>query len=143
MPLSRSALSARERDIRSRLHSLLNQVEDFLHGSVIDMTRRCGNPNCKCAGNDEHKHRSLCLGQTRQGKSSTIYIPRHLEGKVREGVSNFQRAQDLLEELNVEARIRLAAAKVKNSTKTTKAASAKKISAKKKSAKKKTPPNPS
>ncbi len=136
---SHSAFSSREREIRSRLHLLLNQTEDFLHGSPIDMARRCGNPNCRCASNDEFKHRSLCLGQTRKGISSTVYIPRHLEAKVRKGVANFQQAQDLLEELNVEARIRLDKAKAK---KISKKSSAKKTSATK-TAKKKTPRRPS
>ena len=130
---SRSAQSARERDIRSRLHLLLNQADDFLHGSPIEMSRRCGNPNCKCASNDEHKHRSLCLGQTKDGKSSTIYIPRHLESRVRDGIANFQKARELLEELNIEAWLRL------DKEKATKRTTAKKLSAKKKTAKKKPP----
>lgn len=136
---SRSAFSSREREIRSRLHLLLNQAEDFLHGSPVEMARRCGNPNCRCASNDELKHRSLCLGQTRKGKSSTVYIPRRLEAKVRKGVAHFQQAQDLLEELNVEARIRLDKAKAKKVSKKT---SAQKVSASK-AAKKKTPRRPS
>jgi len=136
---SRSAFSSREREIRSKLHLLLNQTEDFLHGSPVEMARRCGNPNCKCASNDEFKHRSLCLGQTRKGISSTIYIPRHLEEKVRKGVADFQQARDLLEELNVEARIRLDKAKTK---KVFKKSSAKKTAARK-TVKKKTPRRPS
>ena len=134
---SRSAQSAKERDVRSRLHLLLNQADDFLHGSPIEMSRRCGNPNCKCASNDEHKHRSLCLGQTKDGKSSTIYIPRHLESRVRDGIANFQKARELLEELNIEARLRL------DKEKATKRTTAKKLFAKKKTAKKKLPRKPS
>jgi hypothetical protein len=136
---SRSAFSSREREIRSKLHLLLNQTENFLHGSLIDMARRCGNPNCRCASNDEFKHRSLCLGQTRKGVSSTVYIPRRLEAKVRKGASNFQQAQDLLEELNVEARIRLDKAKAK---KVSKKSSTRKASLRK-TVKKKTPRRPS
>jgi hypothetical protein len=136
---SRSAFSSRERALRSRLHLLLNQAEDFLHGSPVDMARRCGNPNCRCASNDELKHRSLCLGQTRKGISSTVYIPRHLEAKVRSGVANFQQAQDLLEELNVEARVRLDKAKTKKASKK----STTKKTSPRKTAKKKTPRGPS
>jgi len=112
---SPSTFSAREREARSCLHLLLNQTEDFIHGSPIEMSRRCGNPNCRCATNDKYKHTSLCLGQTRKGIS--FYIPRDLESKVRRAVSNFQQAQDLLEELNVEARIRLNKAKAKRLSK--------------------------
>lgn len=105
---SRSSLSARERDARSRLHSLLERADDFLHGSPIDMARRCGNPKCKCATSDEHKHRCFCLGRTRKGKSSTLYIPRHLEARVREGIDSYRHAADLLAVLDEEARARLA-----------------------------------
>jgi len=112
-----SSYSAREREVRSRLHLLLNQAEDFIHGSPVEMSRRCGNPNCRCASNDKYKHTSLCLGQTRKGVSSTIYIPRDLEPKVRKAISNFQQARDLLEELNAEARIRLNKAKAKRISK--------------------------
>lgn len=107
----RMSFSSRERELRSRLHSLLNQAEDFLHGSPVEMARRCGNPKCKCAAADEHKHRCLCLGQTRKGKTTTVYVPKHLEAKVRSGIKNFSTASDLLEELNLEARKRLEKAK--------------------------------
>lgn len=120
-------MSARERDARSRLHSLLNRAEDFFHGSAIDMARRCGNPNCKCAADDEHKHRCLCLGQTRGGKSTTVYIPRRLEARVREGIENYRRAVDLLEVINEETRLRLEKLKAKP-----KKAAKKKVASKKK-----------
>lgn len=115
---SPSSFSPRERELRSRLHSLIKRTEDFFHGSPIEMARRCGNPNCKCASSDEHRHRCLCLGQTRKGKSSTLYIPKHLEKRVRLGIESFQHALDLLEELNVEGRKRLQKAKVRTKSKT-------------------------
>jgi hypothetical protein len=112
---NRSSLSDQERDLRSRLHLLLNNAESFLHGSPIEMARRCGNPNCRCASNDQYKHRCLMLGQTRKGKTSMVYIPRHLEARVRQGIGSFQQALALLEELNLEARKRLDQAKAKKS----------------------------
>lgn len=108
----RMSFSPRERELRSRLRSLLNQAEDFLHGSPVEMARRCGNPKCRCAAGDEHKHRCLCLGQTRHGKTTTVYVPKRLEAKVRSGIENFRAASALLEELNLEARKRLEKAKV-------------------------------
>lgn len=115
--ISPSSFSARERELRSRLHFLISETEDFFHGSPIEMARRCGNPNCKCASSDEHKHRCFCLGQTRKGKSSTLYIPKRLEKRVRLGIDNFQQALDLFEELNLEARKRLQKAKTKKQPK--------------------------
>lgn len=111
--VSKSALSQRERELRSRLHSLINEAEDFIHGTPVELSRKCGNPNCKCATNDEHRHRALTLGQTRKGKSSTLYIPKNLEPKVLAGIDHFKQAQEILEELNIEARKRLEKAKKK------------------------------
>jgi hypothetical protein len=124
----RSSLSARERDARSRLHSLLERADDFLHGSPIDMARRCGNPKCKCATSDKHKHRCFCLGRTRKGKSSTLYIPRHLEARVREGIDSYRLAADLLAVLDEEARARLA--KLKTDAKAARTAKTAKTKAK-------------
>ena len=124
-----SSLSARERDLRSRLHLLLNNADSFIHGSLIEMTRKCGNPRCKCASNEDHKHRSQYLGQTRHGKKSMVYLPKDLEPQVRQSIDHFQQALALLEELNVEARLRLD--KSKGERKATKKSVRKKAAAKK------------
>ena len=46
---NRASLSAEDRRLRSRLRQLLSQADGFLHGSLIEMARRCGNPRCRCA----------------------------------------------------------------------------------------------
>jgi hypothetical protein len=124
-----ASLSAEERRLRSRLHQLLSRAEGFLHGSLIEMARRCGNPRCRCAASDANKHRSLYLGQTREGKSTMLYVPRDLEETVRRWSGNFQEAADLLEALNRQGRNRISETK-------TKAGAAKKIARKKPPAKK-------
>ena len=129
---SRSSFSPRERELRSQLHLLLNNAEGFIHGSLIEMARKCGNPNCRCASNDDLRHRSQYLGQTRDGKTSMIYLSKDLEPQVRHAIEHFQRAISLLEELNVEMRLRL----VKNKRKR----SSRKKTASKKTARKKLPP---
>ena len=104
---SRSSFSARERELRSRFHLLLNNAEGFIHGSLIEMARKCGNPRCRCASSDDFKHRSQYLGQTRDGKTSMIYLSKDLEPQVRQAIEHFQQALSLLEELNLEMRLRL------------------------------------
>jgi len=103
-PLS---LPAKERQLRSRLHQLLSEAEGFLHGSLIEMARRCGKPGCRCASDDQARHRSLCLGQTRGGKTTMIHIPAELEPRVRQWVENYRQAAELLEELSQQGRTRL------------------------------------
>ena len=103
----RSSLSARERDLRSRLKLLLNNADGFIHGSLIEMARKCGKPSCACARDDERKHRSCYLGRTHDGKTSMTYLPKRLEPGVSQAIEHFRQAQALLEEINVEARLRL------------------------------------
>lgn len=106
-PVSPATLPAGERQSRSRLHQLLTQAEGFLHGSLIVMARRCGKPSCRCATDEQAKHRSLYLGQTLNGKTSMLYIPAGMEREVRQWVANFQRAAQLLEDLSQQGRNRL------------------------------------
>ena len=114
---SRSSLSARERDLRSRLRLLLNNADGFIHGSLIEMVRKCGKPGCRCASNDEFRHRSLYLGQTRGGKTSMVYLSKDLVPQVRQAIEHFQQVLTLLEELNLEARLRLEKSKPKRNRK--------------------------
>ena len=136
-----SSLPKEERRLRSRLHQLLHSAGGFLHGSLIEMARRCGNPRCRCATDDANKHRSLYLGQTRKGKTSMTYIPKNQEQTVRRWAENFQQASALLETLNEQGRLRLDSAKQEARSakvKASKAAAAKKKKATKKRARKKT-----
>ena len=135
-----ASFSSRERHLRSRLHLLITNAKGFIHGSVIEMARKCGNPSCRCASDDALRHRSRYLGQSRGGKKSMVYLPAHLEAPVRQEVGHFQQALDLLEELNIEARLRLDKEKLKGENGR---GVAKKITAKKrvsKKAAKKKPP---
>ncbi len=108
---SRLSLSARERQLRSRLRLLLNNSEGFIHGSLISISRRCGKPRCRCASSEKHKHPALFLGQTRDAKTSMLYLPKDLHAQARQAVEDYQEALALLEELNLEARKRLQKAK--------------------------------
>jgi hypothetical protein len=122
--------------LRSQLHQVLSSAEGFLHGSLIEMSRRCGKPSCRCATDQGAKHRSLYLGQTRKGKTTMEYVPKELEETVRDWAANFQLAIELLEQINQQGRVRLKARKKKSSSKP-------KASTKKSSARKKTKPKPS
>lgn len=111
-PVSPATLPAQERQCRSKLHQLLAQADGFLNGSLIVMARRCGKPTCRCASDDEAKHRSLYLGQTLNGKTTMLYIPASLEPIVRQWVGNFQQAAQVIEQLSQQARVRLNLAKL-------------------------------
>ena len=105
--VSPATLPTPERECRSKLHQLLSQAEGFLNGSLIVMARRCGKPNCRCASDDEARHRSLYLGQTLNGKTTMLYIPASLEPCARQWAANFQQLAQLIEQLSQQGRGRL------------------------------------
>jgi hypothetical protein len=99
-------LSAQDRSARSRLRLLLDRADGFVHGSMIRMARRCGNPGCHCATKDE-LHVSWCLGVTEKRRSRMKHIPKEKEVTVRRWVRQYQEARRLLDLMSQEAWQRL------------------------------------
>ena len=97
----RGTWSKQERSLRSRLHRLIGTADGFVHGSVIEMARVCGNPRCKCALKGE-KHVSLYIEQTRNRKTRMKYVPKAWEERIRRWARNYQKASDLLEAISDE-----------------------------------------
>ena len=99
-------LSEADRVARSRLHHVLKETDGLIHGSLIRMRRRCGNPNCRCATQDQ-KHQSWYLGVTQKGKTRMKHISKHMEAKVRKWVAADRKARALLDQISAEAWKRL------------------------------------
>ena len=102
----RKGLSEADRQARSQLHQLLERADGLVHGSLIRMARRCGNPRCRCALKDQ-KHESWCLGVSQKGRTRMKHIPRDHEERVRRWVRDYQHARALLEAISTEAWQRL------------------------------------
>lgn len=98
----RKGLTEADREARRQLHQLLERADGLAHGSLIRMSRRCGNPKCRCALKDE-KHESWCLGVSQKGRTRMKHIPRDQEARVRRWVQQYQRARELLEAISTEA----------------------------------------
>lgn len=81
----RSQRSAPERFARSRLAQLITE-QPFLRGSLVERTRSCGKPTCRCQHG--HRHRSLYLAVRHHDQRALLYIPRALEETVRQWVQN-------------------------------------------------------
>lgn len=97
--ITRGSLPPLERQARSRLLQLLSNGQGLIRGTLSQRTRTCGTPGCKCARGE--KHSSLYLVVSLNGKYKQICIPRALEAEVRSWVGQYQRAQELLEELSL------------------------------------------
>jgi len=95
----RMGFSVEERRLRSELHRLLENADAFIHGSLIEMERCCGNPNCRCAVKGE-KHKSLYLSQHQKGAPRMKCLPRDSQDRVRRWAENYQQARAHLEALS-------------------------------------------
>jgi len=94
--IPRAAMSAQERDLRSRITQIV-RGQGALHGTLSVRMQRCGKPNCRCARGE--RHRTLVLIVRREGKTEQIYIPHHLEATVRRWVEQDHELRDLIGEL--------------------------------------------
>lgn len=99
-------LSAADRAARSQLHQLLEQADGLVHGSLIRMRRRCGNPTCRCATQGQ-KHESWYLGITQKRQTRMKHIGKDKEGTVRRWLDADRKARDLLDQISAEAWKRL------------------------------------
>jgi hypothetical protein len=93
----RSQRSAPERHARSRLAQLISE-QPFLRGSLVERTRTCGKPTCRCQ--QGHRHRSLYLAIRHRDQRALLYIPRALEETVRQWVHNGRCLTQQLQTLN-------------------------------------------
>ena len=98
----RKGVSAADKAARSRLHLLLERADGLVHGSLIRMARRCGNPRCRCTTEDK-KHVSWYLGVTEKRKTRMKHLPKGTEAQVRRWIEQYQLARQLLEEMSQEA----------------------------------------
>lgn len=98
----REGLSAEDRTARSQLHQLLEKADGLIHGSLIQMARCCGNPNCRCAREDK-KHLSWYLGVTKKAKTSMKHLTPEQRLMVQRWVKNYQETRRLLEKMSEEA----------------------------------------
>lgn len=94
----RTNLSAAEREARSRLVQVLSSGQGFIRGTLSVRERVCGKQNCKCTRGE--KHSSLYIVVSVNGKYKQTCVPRSLEAEVRIWVAQYQRAQDLIEEIS-------------------------------------------
>ena len=76
--LSTAALLARRR----RLAARLGDVEQVLAGSLVEQTRRCGKPGCRCAEGEPHGPYVYFVPKT-AGRGRLRYVPASLVGAVR------------------------------------------------------------
>jgi len=97
---SRTALSATERALYSKLRQLLI-TPGLLRGNLVEMHRQCGKAACRCRRDPAGRHRSLYLGLSLNGRRRMIYIPSAWEADVRQWVARHAQVREVLEQLSL------------------------------------------
>lgn len=79
---------------RSLLGGLMRTRGALVAGSLYQIWRRCGNPNCKCARGQ--KHASWYLSRAVQGRTRLSYVGRVAPRWLEQCVERYQQYQRLL-----------------------------------------------
>lgn len=96
-----SELSTRQlRARRRRLVTRLPDVADYLAGSLVEQSRRCGKPGCRCVEGELHgPYVYLSVGKA-SGRRSLLYVPEALASVVRRRLALTESVQQLLADIS-------------------------------------------
>jgi hypothetical protein len=92
---STAALLARRR----RLAARLGDVEQVLAGSLVEQTRRCGKPGCRCAEGEPHGPYVYFVPKT-AGRGRLRYVPASLVAAVRARLVRGEQVAAVLTEIS-------------------------------------------
>ncbi len=83
---------------RANLRRKLGEINPVVRGSVVELGRVCGKPNCHCKKGE--KHMSSYLSTSVHGKTSIFYLPKRAVKKARKWVANYKQASFIMEKLS-------------------------------------------
>ena len=72
------------------------RVPRMIRGSVVVQRRRCGKPNCRCAGGQD-LHEATVLSYSQGGRNRTLMLAAGQVAAVRAAVARYRAAQAELE----------------------------------------------
>ena len=96
-PASRTGIPPAERVLRSKLNQMIASG-GLIRGTLLDRTRRCGNPGCRCAKGPGHPALYLIVSDGKRRRQ--LYIPRDWHERVRQWVDNHHKIKDLINEIS-------------------------------------------
>jgi hypothetical protein len=94
--LTTRALRARRRRLLARVPDL----EGYVAGSLVEQSRRCGKPGCRCAAGDLHGPYVYLSAGSATGRRGLVYVPAPLADLVAEKVAVSVSVQQLLGEIS-------------------------------------------
>lgn len=96
--VSRSKLSVAERELRSRLSKAIYDGGGLMRATVSVREKVCGKGNCKCTRGE--KHVALYLVSKQDKEVRQVFVPLSMEARVRKWIDEYQRVQDLVEQIS-------------------------------------------
>ena len=77
----------------------MGDVEQVLAGTLTEQTRRCGKPECRCAGGELHGPYAYFAPRP-GGRGRARYVPAELVAAVRARLGRGERVQTVLAEIS-------------------------------------------
>jgi hypothetical protein len=84
---------------RQRLAARLGDVEQVLAGSLVEQTRRCGKPGCRCAEGEPHGPYAYFAPKA-AGRGRSKYVPSSLVAAVRARLARGEQVEAVLAEIS-------------------------------------------
>ena len=76
---------------------IIQSGQPVYRGSLIQYSRRCGSPRCKCARG--HLHQGWALSVSVEGKTQVVYIPDEMRREVAAGLRRHEELGKLIERI--------------------------------------------
>lgn len=83
---------------REALLKRLRRIGPFISGSMVVVSRRCGNPRCRCARGEKHK--GYYLMYKVKAKTQAVYVPVDLVPEVMAWAREHRRIKRLMAEIS-------------------------------------------
>ena len=83
---------------RQQLLASILELQDALHGSIVERYTTCQRPNCRCHKGEKHGPR-FYLSVNESGHQRQKYIRTADLPKARQGVANYHKIQELLDQV--------------------------------------------
>jgi hypothetical protein len=81
------------------LEQKMSQVGHVMRGTVVNVSTKCGNPNCKCAKGEKHLQEYFSLNKDK--KTIWVFLGRHRAEKAKTYIDNYKKTIDLMEEMTI------------------------------------------
>ena len=87
MSSQRREIQVRRRRFREKLRAL--SFAPLMRGSIVEVQRRCGRPNCACAKDPGARHRSKVLSVNMDGRTRTLHLRPEDEDGIRRAIDAY------------------------------------------------------